>query len=81
MSPLFSLRIPMFIVVAHRTDSKTEAQPVAERAAALATAARWSLTADHDVQVFRGGEANALCTYRTGARVFCRCPETTDDDA
>ncbi|MHB1206630.1 MAG: hypothetical protein ACYCZX_13755 [Rhodospirillaceae bacterium] len=73
--PFFLTQATLFTIVAQHTDSKMEAQPVAERSLALVTAEQWSLTAAHAVSVFRNGEPDPLCVYRAGVRVFCRCPE------
>lgn len=71
----------MFTVIARHSDAKTEAQPVAERTAAMTIAWNWSRTSGCDVQVYRRGGADPLCVYRNGVRVFCGCPDAATVNA
>lgn len=48
---------------------------MADRAAAMELAETWSMNAPADVQIYRSGESEPLCVYRTGERIVCRCPD------
>ena len=78
MSRSFSAWDALFTVIS-RDAKASEAQPIAERGAAMTVAQARSQASAGDVQFYSRGETDPLCVYRLGERVFCRCENAADE--